>query len=351
MNRDGVSAIRTTFAVAVATALLSIDCERVQAQVLYSSIASYRTGQDPYNSNPEFGSTDTAVGTASASLGFSGAGPLGGDFSFAGLAQAAVGTLKTQVAVTLSDYAVGSYYSVNAPTFDYLPESGLTQASVRDQVVVSGMAATYDVEFTYGLTGAAARGDGIFDFYFRPVVFASTSFLDTDTFATVGFDGTVFYPEPGVLDSTIVLTINDVPANTEFDLQQLLQVRLFAADSQYTTDLDPFQTGDWDSSHILSQESLIGEGPYSVNYYADLGNSLELQNVAVLDDAGNVAAEAFLVSQNGIVYPGQPVVPEPSTLLMLCSTLAALPILARRSLRKIAHPRGQHSVSGRFSDS
>ena len=210
---------------------------------------------------------------------------------------------------------------------------------MRDQVVVSGGAASYDVEFTYRLTGATARGDGIFDSYFRPVVFAGTSFLDAGTLATAGFDGTVFYPEPGMLDSTIILTINDVPANTVFALQQLLQVRLFAADSQYTTDIDPFQTGDWDPSHILSQETLIGEGPYSVNYYGDLGNSLELQNVAVLDDAGNVAAEAFLVSQNGVVYPGQPQVPEPSTLLMLCSALAALPIVARRSLRTIRSPR------------
>jgi hypothetical protein len=156
-----------------------------------------------------------------------------------------------------------------------------------------------------------------------------------------------------MLDSTIILTIDDVPANTMFDLQQLLQVRLFAADSQYTTDIDPFQTGDWDPSHILSQETLIGKGPYSVNYYADLGNSLELQNVAVLDDAGNVAAEAFLESQNGVVYPGQqvPEVPEPSTRLILCSALAALSIVARRNLRIIAYPRVQRPVSGRFSDS
>ena len=72
MKSAGASAARLTFALAVATSLLSMACERVQAEVLHSTIASYRTGQDPYNSNPDFGSTDMAVGTATTSLGFSG---------------------------------------------------------------------------------------------------------------------------------------------------------------------------------------------------------------------------------------------------------------------------------------
>jgi hypothetical protein len=334
---------RMVFAAVAAIVLLPINSRRSEAEVLYYSFNSYLTGQDPYNSNPNFGSTDFAIGTTSVTLGFSGAGPLGGVFSFSGSAEAAVGSLKTEVANTLTDYPVGSYYNVSTPVFDYLPESGVAQALVKDQVVINGGDATYDVEFTYRLTGVSARGDGIFDSYFRPVVFTGTTFLDTGTFTTVGFDGTSFYPQPGLLDTTLVLTVNDIPANTVFDLQQMLQVRMFAADSQYSTDIDPFQTGDWDPVHIVSQETLIGAGPYTVSYYADLGNSLELQNVAVLDDAGNVAAGATLISQNGVVYPGQPV-GEPSTLLLLCAGLASLSISGRRRPRLISHLRDSRST-------
>ena len=310
-------------------------CESASAAVVYFTHTKYLTGQDPYT-NPDFGTTGEVSGTASSSLDHSGPGPLGGDFSFSGAADAAALTLKTRAAVTLANYPLGTFYNVDAPTYDYLPISGSAYAMARDQVLISGADATYNVEFVYQLTGTAARGAGNYEYYFRPTLSTSVSFQTVASDTNVGFDGTAFYPI-GPTSSTVTLTIQNVPSNTPLYLTQVMQVLLYSADSQYTTDIDPFQTDDWDPSHIIHQTSLIGEDPYSVSYSADFSHTLALQDVILRHQDGGIAAGALLTSQNGIQYPGQ-AVPEPATLGLLCAGLGILLATRRRPSQRTVHP-------------
>lgn len=316
--------------------------ESANAAVFHVAHTKYLTGQDPYT-DPAFGATDEAFGTTSTSLDHSGPGPLGGNFSFSGAADAAALALKARAAVTLTDYPLGSFYNVNAPTYDYLPISGIAYSMARDQVFISGADATYNVEFVYQLTGNAARGAGNYEYYFRPALTTSVSFQTAALDANVGHDGTSFYPN-GPTDSTVKLTISGVPSNTPLHLTQVLQVLLYSADSEYMTDIDPFQTDDWDPTHIIHQTSLIGEDPYTVSYSADFSHTLALQDVVLRDQDGAIAAGAALTSQNGIQYPGQ-VVPEPATWGLLFGGLSIL--LGRsRAARRRREPRIVHSASG-----
>lgn len=313
-------------------------CESVSAAVVYGTHTKYLTGQDPYT-NPELGATDEAFGTSSTSLDHAGPGPLGGNFSFSGAADAAALALKTRAAVTLASYPLGSFYNVNAPTYDYLPISGSAYSMARDQVLISGADATYNVEFVYQLTGTAARGAGNYEYYFRPTVSTSVALQTAASGTDVGFDGTAFYPS-GTTSSTVTLTIQNVPSNTPLNLTQVMQVLLYSADSEYLTDIDPFQTDDWDPAHIIHQTSLIGEDPYSVSYSADFSHTLALQDVILRHQDGGIAAGALLTSQNGIQYPGQ-VVPEPATLGLLCAGLGILLATRRRPGRCAVHPAGR----------
>jgi hypothetical protein len=115
----------------------------------------------------------------------------------------------------------------------------------------------------------------------------------------------------------VTFTLAGIPSNVTLNLHQFMQILLYSADSVYQTDIDPFETGDWDPSHILGETSLIGEDPYSVTVSADFSHTLELQDVTLRDVSGSVATGAWLRSENGVQYPGQPV-PEPATCGLLC---------------------------------
>jgi hypothetical protein len=314
----------------VAAGICAVECAPVKAALVYGTSVGYLTGQDPYAAQ-SIGSTGEVFGTATASLDYSGSGPLGGTFDYSGAAEAANLALKTRAAVTLTNYTVGSYFLVDTPAYDYLPISGTARSSVTDQITISGPNAAYSVDFVYRLTGTAARGEGNFDSYFRPLLAASVSFYSVATGNSVGAAGTALYPENGLYDSIVTLTAQNIPSNALLSLTQFLQVLLYSADSMYSTDNNPYQDGDWDPSHITFETTLVdNSSPYSVNFSADFSHTLELQNVVLRHLDGSLAAEASLLSENGVLYPGQmSPVPEPATWAVFGSALALLPILRR----------------------
>lgn len=297
------------------------------AAVVYSTSAQYLTGRDPYGA-ADFGTKVEVYGSTSTLLNDSVGGPLAGTFTFSGAADAAALALKTRAAVTLTDYPLGSFYTVDTPTYDYLPISGSAYATSMDQVVINGANSTYNMDFVYQLSGTAARGEGNYQYYFRPTVSASATLWSPTTGATIGSNGTAFYPD-GPYNSTVTFTIQHVPSNTPLNLTQFMQVLLYSADSQYSTDIDPFATDDWDPIHITSQTSLVGIDPYTVSTSADFSHTLTLENVVLRQLDGSPASNAALFSQNGVLYPVQPV-PVPSTFGLACACLAPLLVLRRR---------------------
>ncbi len=330
------NSLLSTFVVAVS--ICAVQCVPVKGALVYGTSVSYLTGQDPY-AVQSIGAAGDVFGTTTASLDYSGSGPFGGTFDYSGAAEAAELALKTRAAVSLTNYSVGSYYLVVTPGFDYLPVSGAARSSVTDQITISGPDAAYSVDFVYRLTGTAARGQGNFESYFRPLVAASASFYSVATGTSVGSAGTALYPATGLYDSIVTLTAQNVPANALLNLSQFLQVLLYSADSMYSTDIDPYQDGDWDPSHITFQTTLVDNtSSYSVNFSADFSHTLELQSVTLRHLDGSLAAEASLRSENGVLYPGQmSPVPEPATWAIFGAGLALLPVMHRmrqRSKRK-----------------
>lgn len=327
----------------LAVAALAGGAATAEAAVLYSSFVSYRTGDDPYHpdsidADPDtnFGSADAAGGTTSASLGYSGSGPLGGTFGFSGAAEAAVGTLKAGAAITLTDYGVGSYYMIDMPAGepDYLPQSGFAQSAVTDQTVIDGPAGSYDVAFTYRLTGTSDRPTP-YESWFRSSVGVGLSFSGAGVNAPATF---AFYPDPGPYDSLLTLTARNVPNNTTLNLQQFLFVVLYSADSMY------FGTSPCDDGSLTPpgtlpsprpcQTGLVGDGPYSLALSGDFGHTLELQNVAVLDVGGGIAPGASLRSLNGVQYPGQTAdAPEPPSLALITAGVGLMGFMTRRRRR------------------
>jgi hypothetical protein len=237
--------------------------------------------------------------------------------------------LKTRASVVLTGYPLGSFYNVDTPTYDYLPISGSAFATVRDQIRITGADPTYSLELTYRLTGEAARGAGNFEYYFRPAFSASAWVQDPQSGLNLGFKGVAFHPENGLHDSVVTFTLANIPSNVTLDLQQFTQILVYSADSEYQTDIDPFEAGNWDPSHILHETSLVGDDPYSVSVSADFSHTFELDNVVIRDLGGGIAAGAWLFSENGVEYPGQPI-PEPATWGLLCVGAGTISQLKRR---------------------
>jgi hypothetical protein len=306
--------------------------------ITYSALTSYRTGEDPYLQDPEFGWSDAAYGSTSTALEYTGAGPLGGVFQFSGAARADATQLGIDAQYSLRDYPLRSYVMVVTPGFDYLPVAGFAQASATDQVVLQGAAAEYSVRFDYRLKGSVARGEGNYDSFFRPVLASAVVFSRDGV--NSGSGGISFYPTPGLVDIPVSMTVTNVPANVPLSLTQFLQTQVYAADSMDESDIDPFVTENWDPTHITYSTALVGEEPYTVSAAANFLHTLELVNVAILDATGAPAVDALLASENGVQYPGQGVVvPEPTTLLAACATAALVGTQTRRRARRVAAAR------------
>lgn len=299
------------------------------AALLLSSLAQYRTGDDQFHPDGEqaFGLVGSAFGTDAVSLVYTGSGPLSGQFSFSGAAASAAGTLRAAAAVSLTDYALGSYYMIDGQPFDYLPQSGFAQALSSDQAVVNGPEASYAMQFTYRLTGTSQRAPDWFDPYFRPAVATGVSLRNPATDTYVGSGSVAFYPDASN-DRLLTWTIAGVPSNTVLSLDQYLRLVIYSADTMYlgTAPCDEgtmLPPGEEPSARPCIT-GLIGAGPYSVDVSADFGHTLQLQDVSILDSGGGIARGASLTSLNGVHYPGQRVVPTPTTLTLLVAGLGGL---------------------------
>ena len=120
-------------------------------------------------------------------------------------------------------------------------------------------------------------------------------------------------------------------SNVPYELTQSLRLATVIADRYYSTDNDPFQDGDFDPSHIVSTNVIVAEHPYNGGFSVDFGHSMVLKSVIIRDLFGNVATDASLVSQNGVIYPDSSSVPEPSTFVLLVGTALRLLVTRRRS--------------------
>lgn len=306
-------------------AVLGVVTNSASGAVVFYSVTQAQTGLDYYNPGNPIGQYGSAQGTTSATLDFSAPGPLSGTFDFSGAASAAVGSLKVRAATTLTGYSPGSYAKISWPDGDLLPISGWAAAVTRDDVVISGALTTYDVRFTYSLSGSAVTGLAGFYPYLMSVVR-----FEQGTSSQVGYQQ--FVSPSGSLDTVVTIDVLDVPSNTVLGLSQTLEVDLIAYDSYYITDINPLDNNDFDPSHILGQGSLIFDPTYSVSYSLDASHTLLLQDVSIFDQDGQIAGGASLRSLNGVTYPGQTAasVPEPTSWVLVSALFLIIGVVGFR---------------------
>jgi len=330
-------------------AVFAILAGHAQAGVSYSNFLSYLTGYDPYHpasldEDPatSFGNSQSAFSAASGplQLDHAEAGPLGGTFAFSGATEAAAGLLKARASVGFSNYAGGSYFMVDGPAGqpDDLPMSGSAQTAFGDETVITGPGASYDVEFTYRLTGNTDRPSdpgNPFDSYFRPIVILGAGLSMPGANFSMGHSLT---PNQGVHDSEIKVTVQDVPVGVTLALSQFLRIALFTWDSLYYGPV-PCDDGGLAAPGAVPVDrpcmTSVVSAPYSVTVGADFSHTLELRNLALLAADGSVAVGASLNSLNGVRYPGQTVdAPAPATLGLLLAGLGWMGLRARGRVRR-----------------
>jgi hypothetical protein len=307
--------------VTVITLSIQPTVATVRADVIYSTSVSYAASN---NLAVPGGTTGAVSGENDASLSLSVPGDLGGTYDVSGTATAAIGELGVAATLTLSDYVVGSYVGISTPGTSYVPNAVIARAQVDDVISIVGPQANYDVQFTYTLSGdATTSGVNTFQSWVVPnVVFTRDGYYSRE------YD--VVIPEDGSHFSTVTVTAHDVPSNVELNLTQYLELILIAQDSHYESDYDPYETGEFTPDEWPFVADM--PDPYSLAMNADFADTLVLDTMALLDADGNLAI-GRVVSENGVMYPVDSLVPEPHTALMLgvCwAWLLATPIARRR---------------------
>ena len=169
----------------------------MRGDVTYSTSIFYTAA---YNMAVPGGTVGSVSGEHEASLSLSLPGDLGGTFDVAATATAAIGELGVAGSLTLTDYRVGSYVGIVTPASSYVPNALSARATVDDVVTIVGPLASYDVQFTYTLSGTAiASGVGSF----RPWVVPNVVFTRDDYYAR---EYDVIVPGTGDHFSTVTVT-------------------------------------------------------------------------------------------------------------------------------------------------
>jgi hypothetical protein len=311
-------ALFVTVTTATLGVLLTIDA--IRADVIYSTSIFYAASN---NLAIPGGTTGGVSGDNYASLSESLPGDLGGFYEVSGAATAAIGELGVAATLTLTDYVVGSYVGISTPGNNYVPNAVSARAQVDDTVTIVGPEANYNLQFTYTLSGdATTSGTSNFQSWVVPnVVFTR------DVYYSRVYD--VVIPEDGSHFSTVTVTAQNVPSNVELNLAQYLELILIAQDSHYEADDDPYVTGEFKPDEWPFIADM--PDPYSLTMNADFADTLVLDTIALLDTNGNLAF-GRIVSQNGVTYPVDSLVPEPTTALMFaaCWTSLLTTSIARR---------------------
>lgn len=319
---------------------VSIGAQRCRADLYYHTAAGYSTGFDVFGTVSGI-TTNFQLGNEFASIDNTVAGPLGGTLHYSGTAQAEFGVLKAESSLQLTAYPSFSYISVYTPEGPRVAPIAQTRAQIFDDaVLLTGPDPTYDLEFTFDLTGVIPR-DG--DPY---VPSQLTVFNEVAIFDGNGYQQNAFYRLPSggfpgdPIAETLTLTLEDVPSNLTLTLVQSLALTNLIDESYYITDNNPFADGDFDSSHIIGSGNNAVESPYDLYTIADFSHSLRLVDVRVLDEFGFIASGAGFTSGSGVTYPGQIAsVPEPATLRMLTAAILVLG-LAKAGTRSRPRPNG-----------
>jgi hypothetical protein len=271
------------------------------------------------------GTTQSSTGSSTASLDYSGAGPISGSYSFTGSANAVFGTLKANASVSATGYGAGSYNGiVDSSGTEWLQTAGSARAAMTDQVTLSGSAPQYDVVFSFKLAGTTTS-DG------RPAFTAMVTpqFEFSDGGAVDILAATELTPDDGSIDDIFTVVAADVPTGTVLSLTQSLTIQLLANEEFTVVDNNPFSDGDFGLSHIVGTGSNISADSYAVNFGADFGHSMVLRSVTILDSDGNDAAGARLLSQSHHLYSVAST-PEPSTFVLVGAGLGLAALLRRK---------------------
>ena len=329
---------RSFFTVAAALIFSFAGTQSASAALVYSTLAGYRMFGDYYDplqgGNPLY-FTDLAIGTDVASLAYSGPGGswIYSTFAYSGSASATPLVLRAETSVAVNSYLIGAYvgtsYQYGLGYIHAIP-AGEATASVTDQIVVTGPGDFYELEFTYELAGTFERDDQhihswpLTDYELMPRV-AINGIYGQDSAQQL-------FNSEGLVDNfgkqTLTVLAN---SNVPYELTQSLRLATVIADQYYSTDNDPFQDGDFDPSHIASTNVIVAEHPYNGRFSVDFGHSMVLKSVIIRDLFGNVATDASLVSQNGVIYPDASSVPEPSTFVLLTFAAAGWCVRRRRA--------------------